>query len=162
MRVAALRERCDVGAVAVPVAELGQDVAFDFIRTAKMDISGGGRVCKPSSWVYRMAETLLPYSVPSKRPAAKTKTELAREEKNRKREEEQAKGQGKGDKDKDGDKDEEKDKDGAGGGGGAGNGPGYAPEETPLPGRGRLLELWSQPGQKRRGWTMVECVASAD
>ena len=90
-------------------------------------------MCKPAPWVHRMAETLLPYSVPSRRPAAKTKTELAREEKKRQEAGESV------------EEEEEKEE--------------KSVQKAPLAGRGRLLELWSQPGQKRRGWTMVECNA---
>ena len=79
-----------------------------------------------------MAETLLPYSVPTRSaPAAFTKTELARMAVVEK------------EKEKEGGEEEGKE------GGGRGT------LMKKYRGRGRLLEIYGQPGEIRRGWTML-------
>ena len=133
-----------------------EDVCFDYVRIAKEDgrKQGTTRRILPHEWVHRMAETLLPYSVPSKAPAALTKTEILKLQKEKEEE-----------KKKDNSPKEEKDVF-----------KGKTPEEVEeikkkkkeeemialmMPkieihkGRGRLLELWAQPGVKRIGWTML-------
>eukprot|EP00948_MAST-09A_sp_MAST-9A-sp1_P001221 g1221.t1 len=106
-----------------------EDVVFDVARLGKNDVSSNGpsRLVKPAHFVYRMVETMLPY--------CKYEKVILTEAEKKKLMEKEANGEKQY-------KLETKPGQAA-----------YSTSNLRKLERGRLLELWAQPGETREGWT---------